>query len=122
MNFELTEEQRMIQEMARSFAEKEVAPVAAELDETHRFPTDLAKKMGELGLMGVAVPEEYNGAGMDYVTYSLVVEEINIVRGLERSISRSRAVGYLAGLLVQVYQVSELEQRIEQLERAAGID
>ncbi|UCD57512.1 MAG: acyl-CoA dehydrogenase [Candidatus Hydrogenedentota bacterium] len=77
MDFELTEEQRMIQEMARNFAEKEVAPVAAELDETHRFPTELARKMGELGLMGIAVPEEYGGAGMDYVSYVVALEEIS---------------------------------------------
>ena len=76
MNFELTEEQRMIQEMARNFAEKEVAPEAARLDDTHEFPTELAKKMGELGLMGVAVPEEYDGAGMDYVCYVIALEEI----------------------------------------------
>ncbi len=79
MDFELNEEQRMIREMARNFAEKEVAPVAAELDETHRFPTDLAKKMGELGLMGIAVPEEYGGAGMDYVCYAVALEEISVV-------------------------------------------
>ena len=78
MDFELNEEQRMIQEMARNFAEKEVAPLAAELDETHRFPIELAHKMGELGLMGVAVPEEYGGAGMDYVCYVVALEEISV--------------------------------------------
>ncbi|GAB4338112.1 MAG: acyl-CoA dehydrogenase [Candidatus Abyssubacteria bacterium] len=77
MNFDLTEEQRMIQEMARSFAEKEVAPLAAKLDETHEFPVELARKMGELGLMGIAVPEEYGGAGMDYVCYVVALEEIS---------------------------------------------
>jgi butyryl-CoA dehydrogenase len=77
MNFELTEEQRMIQEMARNFAEKEVAPLAAELDETHRFPVELAQKMGELGLMGVAIPEQYGGAGMDYVCYAIAMEEVS---------------------------------------------
>ncbi|RJP68215.1 MAG: acyl-CoA dehydrogenase [Candidatus Abyssobacteria bacterium SURF_17] len=77
MDFELTEEQRMIQDMARNFAEKEVAPVAAELDDTHRFPTELAQKMGELGLMGVAVPDQYGGAGMDCVSYVVALEEIS---------------------------------------------
>jgi butyryl-CoA dehydrogenase len=77
MNFDLTEEQRMIQEMARNFAEKEVAPLAAKLDETHEFPLELARKMGELGLMGIAVPEEYGGAGMDYVCYVVALEEIS---------------------------------------------
>lgn len=77
MDLELTEEQRMIQEMARNFAEKEVAPLAAELDETHRFPVELAQKMGELGLMGVAIPEQYGGAGMDYVCYAIAMEEVS---------------------------------------------
>ena len=76
MDLELNEEQRMIQEMARNFAEKEVAPVAAHLDESHEFPVDLTKQMGELGLMGVAVPEEYGGAGMDYICYVVALEEI----------------------------------------------
>jgi alkylation response protein AidB-like acyl-CoA dehydrogenase len=77
MNFELTEEQRMIQDMCRRFAEKEVKPVAARLDETHEHPADLCQKMGELGLMGIAIPEEYGGAGMDYVSYMLAMIEIS---------------------------------------------
>ncbi len=77
MNFELTEEQRMIQDMARKFAEREIAPVAAELDRTHRHPEEIVKKMGELGLMGVTVPEAYGGAGMDYVSYALATMEIS---------------------------------------------
>ncbi len=96
MDFELTEEQRMIQEMARNFAEKEVAPVAAELDETHRFPVELARKMGELGLMGVAVPEEYGGAGMDYVCYVVALEEISVAcanTGVVMSANNSLACG-----------------------------
>jgi alkylation response protein AidB-like acyl-CoA dehydrogenase len=96
MDFELNEEQRMIQEMARNFAEKEVAPLAAELDETHRFPTELARKMGELGLMGVAVPEEYGGAGMDYVCYAVALEEISVAcanTGVVMSANNSLACG-----------------------------
>ncbi|PWB62778.1 MAG: acyl-CoA dehydrogenase [Deltaproteobacteria bacterium] len=76
MVFDLTEEQRMIQEMARSFAQKEVLPKAAELDETGRYPGELVQQMGELGLMGVAVPEEYGGAGMDNICYVIAMEEI----------------------------------------------
>jgi butyryl-CoA dehydrogenase len=76
MVFDLTEEQRMIQEMARSFAQKEVLPKAAELDETGRYPGELVRKMAELGLMGVAVPEEYGGAGMDNLCYAIAMEEI----------------------------------------------
>ena len=77
MNFELTEEQTMIQDMCRRFAEKEIKPVAAKLDETKEHPAALCTKMGELGLMGVAIPEAYGGAGMDYVSYVLAVLEIS---------------------------------------------
>jgi alkylation response protein AidB-like acyl-CoA dehydrogenase len=77
MNFSLTEEQKMIQEMCRRFAENEIRPVAAQLDETHEHPADLCRKMGELGLMGIAIPEEYGGAGMDYVSYMVAMIEIS---------------------------------------------
>jgi alkylation response protein AidB-like acyl-CoA dehydrogenase len=77
MNFELTEEQKMIQDMARKFAEREIKPVAAELDRTHRHPQDIVKQMGELGLMGVTIPDEYGGAGMDYICYVLSMIEIS---------------------------------------------
>jgi len=76
MVFDLTEEQRMIQDMARNFAQKEVLPKAADLDETGRYPEDLVRQMAELGLMGVSVPEEYGGAGMDAVCYVIAMEEI----------------------------------------------
>lgn len=77
MHFELTEEQKMIQDMARKFAEREIAPVAAELDRTHRHPEEIVKKMGELGLMGITIPPEYGGAGMDYICYVLAMIEIS---------------------------------------------
>lgn len=77
MNFELTEEQQMIQDMARKFAEREIKPVAAELDRTHKHPAELCAKMGELGLMGITIPEQYGGAGMDYVSYVLSMIEIS---------------------------------------------
>jgi alkylation response protein AidB-like acyl-CoA dehydrogenase len=77
MNFELTEEQKMIQEMTRKFAEKEIKPVAGELDRTHRHPAEILAKMGELGLMGITIPEKYGGAGMDYVCYVLSTIEIS---------------------------------------------
>jgi butyryl-CoA dehydrogenase len=76
MVFDLTEEQRMIQETTRSFALKEVLPKAAELDESGRYPGELVQQMAELGLLGVAVPEEYGGAGMDTVCYAIAIEEI----------------------------------------------
>lgn len=77
MVFDLTDEQRMIQETAREFARKEVLPKAAELDENSRFPEELIRQMAELGFMGIAVPEEYGGAGMDNVCYAIAVEEIS---------------------------------------------
>jgi len=77
MNFELTDEQKMIQEMSRKFAEREIKPVAAELDRTHAHPAEICAKMGELGLMGVTIPEAYGGAGMDYVSYALSTIEIS---------------------------------------------
>jgi len=77
MFFELSDEQKMIQEMARKFAEREIKPVAAELDRTHRHPEEIVQQMGELGLMGVTIPEEYGGAGMDYISYALAMIEIS---------------------------------------------
>jgi alkylation response protein AidB-like acyl-CoA dehydrogenase len=77
MDFELTEEQKMIQDMCRRFAEKEIKPVAAQLDETKEHPAQLCQKMGELGLMGITTPEQYGGAGMDYISYVLAVMEIS---------------------------------------------
>jgi butyryl-CoA dehydrogenase len=77
MVFDLTEEQRMIQDTARNFTLKEVLPIAAELDENSRYPAELVRQMAELGFMGVAVPEEYGGAGMDNVCYAIAMEEIS---------------------------------------------
>ncbi|ACL23342.1 acyl-CoA dehydrogenase [Chloroflexus aggregans] len=79
MEFQLTEDQIMLRDMVRQFAEKEAKPTVAERDEHAIWPTDLVKKMGELGLMGVAVSEEYGGAGMDYVSYAIVIEELSRV-------------------------------------------
>ena len=79
MDFELTEEQRMIRDLARDFAQNEIAPIAARIDETGEFPHETIKQMGELGLMGLEAPEEYGGAGADTVSYVLAVEEISKV-------------------------------------------
>ena len=76
MNLELTEEQRLLERTVREFAEAEVKPVAKELDETGRFPREIIRKAGELGLTGIAVPESHGGAGMDHICYSIVLEEI----------------------------------------------
>jgi butyryl-CoA dehydrogenase len=77
VDFSLTEEQREIQALAREIAEIEIAPNAADWDREHRFPRELFGKLGELGLMGVCVPEELGGAGADFVSYVLVLEELS---------------------------------------------
>ena len=76
MNFELTEEQNLIRETVRDFAEREIKPVAKELDEKAEFSHDLTNKMGELGLFGMYLPEKYGGQGLDYLSYVIAVEEI----------------------------------------------
>lgn len=77
MVFELTEEQRMIREAARDFAQQELRPGVIERDEQQRFPTEQVKKLGELGFLGMMVDPKYNGAGMDAVSYVLVMEELS---------------------------------------------
>jgi alkylation response protein AidB-like acyl-CoA dehydrogenase len=76
LNLTLTPEHEMLRDTARDFAQKEIAQVASELDETGEFPVETIKKMGALGLMGIEVPEEYGGAGMDTIAYVLAMEEI----------------------------------------------
>ncbi len=76
MNFAPTEEQKMVREMVRKYAESHIKPIAAELDRTHRHPEEICRQLGEMGLMGVAVPTEYDGAGMDNVTYVMALIEI----------------------------------------------
>ncbi|MBI3966061.1 MAG: acyl-CoA dehydrogenase family protein [Chloroflexi bacterium] len=77
MNFDLTEEQSLVQQLARDFAQKELAPRAATIDATGEFPFDLVKRLGELGLLGLPFPEKYGGAGGDTVSYALAVEEVS---------------------------------------------
>ena len=77
MDFELSEEQRMFQETARQFADKEIAPIAGKVDELGQFPDETILKLGELGFMGIAVPQEYGGAGADTVCYVVALEEIS---------------------------------------------
>ncbi|RMH98617.1 MAG: acyl-CoA dehydrogenase, partial [Calditrichaeota bacterium] len=79
MNFELTEEQKAIQHTIRDFAQQEIAPRLMEWDENKQFPVELVPKMGELGILGIIFPEEYGGAGMGYIEYALIVEEISAV-------------------------------------------
>jgi alkylation response protein AidB-like acyl-CoA dehydrogenase len=77
VDFELTAEQREIQALARDFAREQIEPHAAEWDREHRFPRELFSQLAELGLMGVCVPDEYGGAGADFISYILVLEELS---------------------------------------------
>ena len=77
MDFELTDEQQLIREAVREFAETEIAPIAAELDRDHRFPAELIPKLSDLNLMGMPYPEKAGGAGADYVSYVIAIEEIS---------------------------------------------
>jgi alkylation response protein AidB-like acyl-CoA dehydrogenase len=77
MRFELGDDQREIQALAREFAQAEIEPHAGDWDRAHRFPRELIAKLAELGLMGVCIPEEYGGAGADFFSYILVLEELS---------------------------------------------
>jgi alkylation response protein AidB-like acyl-CoA dehydrogenase len=81
VDFDLTKEQEMIRREVRRFAEKEIAPVAAELDKSEKFSSELTRKMGEIGLFGMFVSEPYDGQEMDYLSYIIAVEEIARVDG-----------------------------------------
>jgi len=81
LDFELTKEQEMIRKEVRKFARSEIAPVALDLDENEQFSQELTKKMGEIGLFGMFVSEAYEGQGMDYMSYTIAVEEIARVDG-----------------------------------------
>ena len=76
MDFELSAEQEQVREVARAFAEAELGNKIAPFDERHEFPHEIVKKLGPLGFLGVIIPEEYGGAGLDYVSYALIVEEL----------------------------------------------
>ena len=77
MKLELNDQQKMIQKMVREFAEKEVGPIASELDKKEEYPHKTLEKMAKLGLLGIIIPTEYGGAGLDTISYSIVVEEIS---------------------------------------------
>jgi butyryl-CoA dehydrogenase len=77
MDLELTSEQKLLRDTARELATKEILPRAAEIDRAHQFPRDLVKRLGDVGLLGVMVPERWGGAGMDALSYALALEEIS---------------------------------------------
>lgn len=81
MKFDLTKEQEMVQKMVREFAEKEIAPIAAKIDQTNEFPIENVRKMGKLGLMGMMIAPQWGGAGSDTVSYVIAIEELSRVDG-----------------------------------------
>jgi butyryl-CoA dehydrogenase len=94
MDFALTKEQEMVRKMVREFAENEIRPIAAEIDKTCEYPKETVKKMGKLGLMGMTIPKEYGGGGLDTVSYAIGVEEISRVcasHGVIMSVNNSLA-------------------------------
>jgi short-chain 2-methylacyl-CoA dehydrogenase len=109
MEFELSSEQRQVRDLVREFATEEIAPGAGERDEHEEFPLDIVKKLGELGICGVPLPEEYGGLGADAVTWALVIEELGRADP-SVAVTVSVASG-LAGGLVARYGSDEQRRR-----------
>ncbi|HEY3055092.1 MAG TPA: acyl-CoA dehydrogenase family protein [Thermoanaerobaculia bacterium] len=102
MDFRLTDEQKQIQQMVREFAESEIKPHVMEWDEAQKLPLDTVKKLGELGVLGAIFPEEYGGAGLSYVDYVNIIEELGVVdSGIGLTVAAHNSLGsghiYLAG-------------------------
>lgn len=102
MDFRLTDEQKQIQTMVREFAESEIKPHVSEWDEAQHFPVETFKRAGELGMLGVIFPEEYGGAGLSYIDYINVIEELGVIdSGFALSVAAHNSLGtghiYLAG-------------------------
>ena len=116
MNFDLSPEHELVRRTVREFAEEKVAPVAAELDREHRFPYDLVAELGELGLMGMTVPEDYGGAGADTLSYALAIEELTRI---DSSVAITVAAHHSLGTLPIFYFGNE-EQKREWLPRLAS--
>ncbi|MFH2203003.1 MAG: acyl-CoA dehydrogenase family protein [Elusimicrobiota bacterium] len=100
MDFELSDEQKMIRETVRNFAEKRIKPAAHELDEKEEFSVELTQEMGELGIFGIIVPEEYGGQGLDYLAYVIAIEELARVDG---SHAATAAAGTSLGIAPLLY-------------------
>jgi short/branched chain acyl-CoA dehydrogenase len=107
MNFDLTDEQKNIQQLARDFAQQEVRPVAEELDRTKSFPYEIIGKLAELGLMGMPFPEEYGGAGADNFSYALAIEELGRI---DSSVAITVAAHTSLGTF-PIYQFGSEEQK-----------
>jgi short-chain 2-methylacyl-CoA dehydrogenase len=116
LNFGLTDEQELIRKTVREFAETKVVPVAEELDRESRFPYELVAELGELGLMGLPVPEEYGGAGGDTVSYAIAIEELTRI---DSSVAITVAAHTSLGTMPILLFGSE-EQKREWLPRLAS--
>jgi short-chain 2-methylacyl-CoA dehydrogenase len=117
MNYDLEQEHELLRSTVREFAERRIAPVAEELDRESRFPYDLVAELGELGLMGMTIPEEYGGAGTDTVSYAIAVEELTRI---DSSVAITVAAHHSLGTLPIYYFGSEEQKREWLPELAAG--
>jgi alkylation response protein AidB-like acyl-CoA dehydrogenase len=117
MDFDLSPEHEAVRDLARRFAVEKVAPVAEELDREKRFPYELVAELGELGLMGMTVPEEYGGAGADTVSYALVVEEL---ARIDSSVAITLAAHHSLGTLPILNFGSEEQKRAWLPDLASG--
>jgi len=110
IDFELTDEQRLIRDTAREFADNEIAPRARENDRNGHFDTELVKKLGEMGFIGPILPEEYGGRGIDYRTYALIVEEIGRADSSARTVVSVNTS--LVGSAIAHWATEEQKQRL----------
>jgi short-chain 2-methylacyl-CoA dehydrogenase len=108
VDFDLSHEDELVRDTVREFAREKVAPVAEELDREHRFPYELVADLGELGLMGMTIPEEYGGAGADTVSYAIAIEELTRV---DSSVAITVAAHHSLGTLPIYYYGSEEQRR-----------
>ncbi len=108
LDFDLSEEQQMIRKMVRNFAEKEIAPIAQELDDKEEFSHTLTRRMGELGLFGPFVPETYGGSNIGYISYIIATEEIARIDGSQAA---TLAAGNSLGISPIYYYGNEEQRR-----------
>lgn len=113
---QLNDDHQQVRDMVRDFAENEIRPIAAEIDETKRFPAEIVAKLGELGLLGVVIPEAYGGAGMDTMSYIIVVEELARVCGTTSiTVAAHSSLG-----MYPIYAFGSEEQKKKYIPRLAG--
>src|SRR3954471_22302048 len=108
MDFDLSPEHELLRDTVRQFALEKVAPAAEELDREHRFPYEIVRELGELGLMGMTIPEEYGGAGADTLSYAIAVEELTRI---DSSVAITVAAHHSLGTLPVYYFGSEEQKR-----------